>query len=75
MLTWRCRRGMKELDLLMTGYLEKYYDEAQNAEQLIFEQLLELQDPELLRLLTGHVTAEDQEVQRVVEKIRGTLSA
>ena len=24
-LRWRCRRGMKELDLLTLGYLERHY--------------------------------------------------
>ncbi|MCP4983899.1 MAG: succinate dehydrogenase assembly factor 2, partial [Gammaproteobacteria bacterium] len=27
-LRWLCRRGMKELDLVMTGYLENYYNNA-----------------------------------------------
>ena len=41
-LRWRCRRGMKELDLLTLGYLEAYYPTASTEEQQAFAALLEL---------------------------------
>ncbi|MCH6566140.1 MAG: succinate dehydrogenase assembly factor 2, partial [Proteobacteria bacterium] len=32
-LRWLCRRGMKELDLAMSGYLENHYAKATEAEK------------------------------------------
>ncbi|MEZ5671583.1 MAG: succinate dehydrogenase assembly factor 2 [Thiotrichaceae bacterium] len=39
-LIWRCRRGMRELDLLLISYYEQYYPTADTAEQQAFVQLL-----------------------------------
>jgi antitoxin CptB len=44
-LRWHCRRGMKELDILLTRYLDERYGGAPEQEQLAFQQLLEAQDP------------------------------
>ncbi len=52
-LRWRCRRGMKELDLLLTRYLEQRYAAAPAAEQAAFRALLEAPDPEILDLCVG----------------------
>ena len=46
-LRWQCRRGMKELDQLLTGYLDDGYDVASDADKAAFHALLELSDPEL----------------------------
>lgn len=44
-LRWRCRRGMKELDLLLTRYMDERYAAASAEEQEAFRRLLEAQDP------------------------------
>ena len=49
-LRWRCRRGMRELDQLLTGYLDSRYTIANETEKAAFRGLLELPDPELFRL-------------------------
>jgi antitoxin CptB len=46
-LQWRCRRGMKELDLLLEAYLRHRYPHAPREERRAFEQLLEQPDPDL----------------------------
>ncbi len=48
-LRWRCRRGTKELDLILLGYLENQYPSATLEEQQAFEALLELPDDCLWR--------------------------
>ena len=53
-LRWRCRRGMKELDLLLTGYLDVRWPEAPGPERAAFEAFLELPDPDIAGLLLGH---------------------
>lgn len=44
-LRWRCRRGMKELDVLLGRYLDRHFCSASTREQDAFRQLLETQDP------------------------------
>ncbi len=53
-LLWRCRRGMKELDLLLQNWLKSRYPRATEAERTCFEAFLELPDPEIARYLLGH---------------------
>ncbi len=72
-LRWRSRRGMKELDIALQGYLDKYYEQAEAAEQETFRSLLEMQDRELFELIIGHTKAEDESVAVVITKIRGSF--
>jgi antitoxin CptB len=51
-LRWQCRRGMKELDLLLEQYLANDYLLADDAEKARFAELLTLEDDELLAVLT-----------------------
>ncbi len=52
-LRWRCRRGMKELDVLLMRYLEERFESAPDAEQRAFESLLDIQDPVLFAYCLG----------------------
>lgn len=74
-LRWRCRRGMKELDVLLEGYLERYYDTASEQEQRVFVDLLEMEDPQLFSYLTGRQTPTDEALAHVIGKIRGSVNA
>ncbi len=50
-LRWQCRRGMRELDELLLGYLEDHYEKAGETEKVAFRSLLALSDPELVGYL------------------------
>ena len=65
-LRWRCRRGMKELDLLVLGYLDHHYPTASAEEQQAFANLLEQQDPLLMAYVVGRETPVDATMARVV---------
>jgi antitoxin CptB len=55
-LEWRCRRGMKELDILLLRYAREHYAQAASDDREAFEAFLELPDPDLARyLIAGHV--------------------
>ena len=69
-LRWRCRRGRRELDLLLQRYLNDHYGKADAAERAGFEKLLERSDPELEDLLTGRMAPGSVAEARVVERIR-----
>ena len=68
-IEWHCRRGMRELDVVLMRYLERAYDAADQGEKNAFETLLSLQDPEILDLLTGRIVAEDEGLCHVIQRI------
>jgi len=47
LLTWRCRRSMKELDLLLGGWLDRGWPLADADRRAAFLRLLEEPDPQL----------------------------
>jgi antitoxin CptB len=44
-LRWRCRRGMRELDVLLRRYVDERYAAASGEHQAAFRQLLDAPDP------------------------------
>jgi antitoxin CptB len=69
-LRWRCRRGMRELDELLTRYLEHGYPAASAGERAAFARLLELQDPEIFGYLVGRSTPAEEGLRHVVARVR-----
>jgi len=70
-LAWRCRRGMKELDLVLTRYLRERWPVATSVERNQFERILELPDPELAAYLMGRESAPDLAMQAMLDLLRG----
>jgi antitoxin CptB len=70
-LLWQCRRGMKELDLLLTRYVRERYMAAPAGQQAAFETLLGLPDPEIADLLLGYGIPIDPDVVAVVRELSG----
>ena len=69
-LRWKCRRGMRELDQLFGRYLDREWRQSSDAERGVFLRLLETEDDRLWHWFMGHETAEDGEIQTLVERIR-----
>jgi antitoxin CptB len=69
-LRWRCRRGMRELDVLLMRYLERDWPLAGPAEQAAFADLLEWQDPEINALLVGRLAPDNEALASVLECLR-----
>ena len=53
-IRWRCRRGMRELDVLLETYLNHHFDQAAAPEQAQFLHLLDQEDPDIWAWLIGH---------------------
>jgi succinate dehydrogenase flavin-adding protein (antitoxin of CptAB toxin-antitoxin module) len=60
---------MKELDALLQRYLERDYAAATCGERAAFDELLELQDPELYSLCLGGQQVGDPLRQRVIARL------
>lgn len=69
-VSWRCRRGMRELDLLLLGFLDKAYDRLTARERSVFERLLGHSDAELAAWLMGRAEPTERDLADVIEKIR-----
>lgn len=52
-LQWQCRRGTKELDLVLQHYLQTEYLQASQEEKTLFTELLSLEDDLLASYLLG----------------------
>ncbi len=70
-LRWQCRRGMRELDDLLTRYLGQRYDVADADEKEAFAALLELPDPELVGYLLQGQQPASERIGHVIKHILG----
>jgi antitoxin CptB len=60
---------MKELDLLLIGWLEAQFERATEAQRGQFEALLELPDPQLARYLLGGERPERADLAAMVDAV------
>jgi antitoxin CptB len=74
-LRWRCRRGTKELDIVMKRYLQERYETASAEEQASFNALLDIEDPIIFDWLMDKTQAEDENLQAIVEILKGIMSS
>ena len=72
-IRWRCRRGMKELDVMLERFLADGYPELDEGERAGFAQLLNSMDPELFAWLSGNALPDDEHLAAVVRRVRRTL--
>ncbi|HEY8266023.1 MAG TPA: succinate dehydrogenase assembly factor 2 [Steroidobacteraceae bacterium] len=68
-LRWHCRRGMKELDVLLERWLERGWPAADAHARLAFEWLLEQPDPDLADWLIGGARPPDAAHAAIVDDI------
>jgi antitoxin CptB len=68
-LIWRCRRGMKELDVLLERYVRECYGQASGDDRVAFGRLLDLPDPDLADYFFGYATPHDPEIARLARLI------
>lgn len=73
-VAWRCRRGTRELDLMLEAYLREAYDVVDEPERRQFQQLLTLPDDLIWRWLTGAEQPVDAGYTDLVGKIRATAA-
>ena len=74
-LRWRCRRGTKELDIVMNRYLAERYLTASAEEQASFNALLDVEDPIIFDMLLDKTTSEDPNQQALVEILKGIMAS
>jgi antitoxin CptB len=68
-LRWRCRRGMKELDLLLLRYVEEQFCAASSAHQEAFRALLDAPDPLIYAYCLGQEEPPTPVLSSLIERI------
>lgn len=69
-LRWRARRGTRELDALIGGWLDHVYPAADEARRQAFDELLDAQDPDLWDWVMGHAQPPRADWQAIIDDIR-----
>lgn len=53
---WKCRKGLRELDILLSKYFEEKYPNLTEEDKLIFLEFIELDTYAILDMLTNKAT-------------------
>ena len=69
-LTWRSRRGMLELDLILSRFVAASLSGLSAQQLFAYERLLENTDPDLFNWLMGYQTPILEETREIVTYIR-----
>jgi antitoxin CptB len=69
-IKWKCRRGTKELDLLLGKFFDQFFMDSDNKKKEAFVRLIDMQDPEIYDLLIGKKKAQNSDIESVIKLIR-----
>ena len=69
---WRCRRGIKEMDIVLQDFIKNSYDELNNENKSAFSKLLEEQDLDILNWVLGKDKPNDKTLIEIIKKIRSS---
>jgi len=66
-IRWHCRRGLLELDLVLSKFLDKRYPYLSSSQKAVFVSLLAYTDNDLWDLLSGRTVASNPEIKKFIE--------
>ena len=69
-ILWKCRRVTKELDMLMTGFLNNFYHTVSDTHKKAFVKLLSYEDPTIYDLVLNKISSKDIAVNEIADMIR-----
>ena len=69
-LKWRCRRGVKEFDVLFGRFVETEYPNLTDEQKGYFHVLLDEQDPVIMDWLFGRSEPEEQGLKWIIGKLK-----
>jgi antitoxin CptB len=73
-LLWQCRRGIKEIEVLLIPFLEKHFENETEEIQKAFIVLLEESDLDMFEWFTHRDKPEDPQMELVVNVILERLA-
>ena len=69
-LHWRCRRGVRELDVLFTRFVSEHYPQLNSEQKAVFQEMLEVQDPVIMDWLFGKYEPESERMKQMVDVLK-----
>ena len=66
-IRWHCRRGLLELDLVLSKFMDNRYPSLTKFQRAVFKELLDYPDNDLWDLLSGKTAAIDPRIKELVE--------
>lgn len=69
-IRWRCRRGLLELDLVLSRFLESRFDHLTSDQRGALNRLLDLPDHDLLDMVMGRAETNDPGCAEIVQFLR-----
>lgn len=74
-LSWQCRRGIKEVEVLLAPFFENHFAELSDADKQLFVELLEEQDVDLFEWFTVRAEPKNPQLKHIVNVILTRLAA
>ena len=69
-VSYRARRGLKEIDVYFDPYVKNYYLQADPAEKAMFAALVEQEDPDLLDWFMEVSEPPHPEMKTLIQKLK-----
>ena len=69
-LAWRCRRGMREMDILFERFIAKDYDKLSLEQKQHFEDFLNEADVDIYAWITGNSSPDINEYRIFVSQLQ-----
>ena len=69
-IRWRGRRGLLELDIVLTRFFDERLDQLSDAEIAQLEEVLQLPDNDFLDMVMGRAECRDPRIRPMIEMIR-----
>lgn len=65
-LTWQCRRGMLELDVLLVPFMQEAFADLEPDDQQRFVKLLDCEDQDLFLWFMQREEPQDEDLKRII---------
>ena len=69
-LLWRCRRGIKEMDIILQDFVNNSYEQLGNEDKDAFSNLLDEQDLDILNWIMGKDEPADSKLIGIINIIK-----
>jgi len=69
-LLWRCRRGIKEMDIILQDFVNNSYEQLSNENKNAFSNLLDEQDLDILNWIMGKGEPADSKLIGIINIIK-----
>ena len=69
-LLWRCRRGIKEMDIILQEFINVSYDQLNDEDKNAFSKLLDEQDLDILNWIIGKDKPANDRLANIINIIK-----